>query len=176
MQNPKQHSTSPQATPAADTNPDPLTGASGAHPVGVTAGGVGGGVVGAVVGSAVAGPIGAVVGAVAGTVAGGLAGKEMGEMVNPTEEHKYWSSEYQKRPYYKAGTAYGQYSPAYQYGWESRAANQGKSFEESEEQLARDWDKRRGASSLSWSDAKQATQDAWERNHGARNSPAKSPR
>lgn len=69
-----------------DTNPDPITGQAGAHPLGTGVGAAGVGTAATVVGAAVAGPIGAVVGAVVGSVAGGLAGKSTAESVNPSSE------------------------------------------------------------------------------------------
>jgi hypothetical protein len=148
---------------SCDANRDPLSGAPGAHPVGVGTGAAGGGIAGAVIGAAVGGPIGAAVGAVAGTVAGGLAGKGAAEAINPTAEHAYWRAEYAKRPYFTPGLAYEQYGPAYQYGWESRASNKGKAFKDVETQLARDWESRRGESTLNWNHVKDATHDAWLR-------------
>jgi phage tail tape-measure protein len=65
-------------------NPDPLTGARGAHPVGTGLGAVSGAAAGASIGAA-AGPVGAAVGTVVGAVAGALAGKGAAEAVNPTE-------------------------------------------------------------------------------------------
>ena len=101
-----------------DANRDPITGAPGAHPVGVGAGATGGGATGAAIGGAVGGPVGAVVGAAVGAVAGGLAGKGAAEAVNPTVEDAYWRDNYKTRPYASGGT-YDQYRPAYQHGWES---------------------------------------------------------
>lgn len=75
--------TAPALPPAANT--DPLTGESGAHPVGVGLGAVATGVVGAALG-AIAGPAGVVAGTAAGAVAGGLLGKQAAEAVNPTHE------------------------------------------------------------------------------------------
>ena len=82
-----------------DSNPDPITGEPGAHPVGVAGGGTGGAAAGAAIGGAVGGPIGALVGGAVGAVAGGLAGKAAGEAVNPTEEDTYWKYNYKTRPY-----------------------------------------------------------------------------
>jgi phage tail tape-measure protein len=65
-------------------NPDPLTGARGAHPVGTGLGAVSGAAAGASIGAA-AGPLGAALGTVVGAVAGALAGKGAAEAVNPTE-------------------------------------------------------------------------------------------
>lgn len=148
-----------------DANIDPLSGEPGAHPVGVGAGAAGGAATGALIGTAVGGPIGAGIGAVVGGIAGGYAGKAAAEAVNPTVEHKYWRSEYVNRPYFTPGASYDQYGPAYQYGWESYAANRttGKTFEQVEPQLKQDWESRLGKSKLSWDHAKNATRDAWSR-------------
>lgn len=146
-----------------DANRDPISGEPGAHPVGVGTGAAGGGVAGAVIGGAVGGPIGAGVGAVVGAISGGLAGKGAAEAFNPTVEHEYWGKEFVSRPYYTKGTPYEQYGPAYQYGWESYSAHKGKAFNEVEQQLAGNWERRRGQSQLSWNHVKGASQDAWER-------------
>src|SRR6476659_6013277 len=70
-----------------ETNPDPITGAPGAHPVGVGLGAAAGGIAaGAAAGTLAAGPIGTVVGAAIGAVVGGLAGKGAAESVNPTQD------------------------------------------------------------------------------------------
>src|SRR3954470_12817572 len=102
-----------------DANPDPITGAPGAHPVGTGVGAASGAVAGAALGGAVGGPVGAVVGAAVGGVAGGLAGKGVAEGVNPTAEDAYWRNNYSKRPY-AANRSYDDLAPAYRYGWESR--------------------------------------------------------
>jgi hypothetical protein len=145
-----------------DRNPDPITGAPGAHPIGTGVGAAGAGAAGAAIG-AVAGPIGAAVGAVVGAVAGGLAGKGVAEAVNPTEEDNYWRDNYASRPYVQPGTTYDEYSPAYRYGWESQSRYSGKKFEDVETDLSRDWDRAKGRSRLDWEKAKSAARDAWDR-------------
>ena len=88
----------------ADSNPDPITGEPGAHPVGVGFGtAVGGAAAGAAAG-AMAGPVGTVAGAVIGGVAGGLAGKGIAESIDPTAEDAYWRENYANRSYYDQGT------------------------------------------------------------------------
>jgi phage tail tape-measure protein len=146
-----------------DANPDVITGAPGAHPVGTGVGAAGGGATGAVIGGVVAGPVGAVVGAAVGGVAGGLMGKGAAEVVNPTVEEAYWRENYANRPYYAKETPYPQYAPAYKYGWESRTQNAGKKFEDVEKNLEAGWDKAKGSSNLAWIQAKAATLDAWHR-------------
>jgi len=154
-----------------DAHRDPLSGRAGAHPVGTGIGAATGGVAtGVVAGAAigtVAGPVGtivgAAVGAAVGAVGGGLAGKAIAEEANPTVEHGYWRSNYASRPYVTAGVVYEEYAPAYQYGWESYALHHGKSFDEAEVILERDWHKAKGASKLGWDRAKHAVRDSWNR-------------
>jgi len=145
---------------AGDANRDPLTGAPGAHPVGVGVGAAGGAAAGAAIG-AVGGPVGSAVGAVVGGVAGGLAGKGAAEAVNPTVEDAYWRDNYSKRPYVTAGSTYDTYQPAYRYGWESYGRYKGKKFDDVEPELSRSWDSNKNK--LSWDRAREATRDAWHR-------------
>jgi hypothetical protein len=145
-----------------DTNPDPITGAPGAHPVGTGLGAAGGAAAGAAIGSA-AGPIGTAVGGVAGAVAGGLAGKGIAESIDPTVEDAYWRDNYSSRPYAEKNVPYESYRPAYRTGYEGRTRYRGKKFEQVESDLQRDFERARGNSTLTWEKAKQATRDAWHR-------------
>lgn len=143
----------------ADTNPDPITGAPGSHPVGTGVGAAGAGAAGAAIG-AMAGPAGAVVGAVVGAVAGGLAGKATAEAIDPTAEDAYWRDNHSGRPYAK-GSDYATYQPAYRYGWEARDRYPDRSFDEIEPELASNWRTARGQTKLEWEKAKLAARDAW---------------
>jgi len=153
-----------------DRNPDPITKTPGSHPVGTGVGaavggaaGIGGAAAtGAVVGSG-GGPVGTAVGAAAGAVVGGLVGKGVGEKINPTEEERYWRENYSTRPYVTAGMSYDEYSPAYQYGWESYQKQPNKRFDDIEASLAGGWERAKGKSQLKWDRAKQAARDAWDR-------------
>lgn len=149
----------------AEANEDPLTGAYGAHPVGVALGTAGGAAAGAAVG-AVAGPVGVAVGAAVGGLAGGLAGKGAAEAVNPTLEDAYWRDHYQTRPYVDRDRGYEFYQPAYRFGWESHSQYGRRSFDELDEDLAREWDERRGDSRQTWREARDAARDAWNRVSG----------
>src|SRR5688572_27961145 len=154
-----------------DTNPDPITGAHGSHPVGTGVGAAGGAAAGAAagaaIGAAVGGPIGApiggMIGGIAGAVGGGAAGKAVAESVDPTIEEGYWSNEYNKRTYYGTGMTYDDYGTAYRTGWESRTRYQGRTFEEVEPNVRSDWERNRSSSRLSWDRAKLAARDAWTR-------------
>ena len=144
-------------------NLDPITGTPGAHPVGTGLGAaLGGAAAGAVTGT-VAGPVGTVIGAAVGAIVGGLAGKGIAETIDPTREDAYWRDNYRERPYVDSGSSYDEYGPAYGYGVEAYRKYPGRSFDEVETSLSRDWPKARGSSGLGWDHAKHATRDAWNR-------------
>jgi hypothetical protein len=143
-------------------NRDPLTGETGAHPLGVGVGSAGGAAIGAVVGS-VAGPVGTAVGTAIGGVAGGLTGKGVAEGANPTVEDAYWRENYASRPYVKPGAGYAAYQPAYRFGWESRGRYGELNWDKAEPRLREDWRRTAGANHLSWEEARPAVRDAWDR-------------
>ncbi|HET7730163.1 MAG TPA: hypothetical protein VFK48_09035 [Usitatibacter sp.] len=146
-----------------DANRDPITGAPGSHPVGTGLGAAAGGVAaGAAVGS-VAGPVGTAIGAAVGAVVGGLAGKGVAEMIDPTVEEAYWRENYTSRPYVTSGASFDDYGPAYSYGVDNYARYPGRSFDEVEPELSREWQRAKGRSSLTWEHAKHAARDSWQR-------------
>ena len=145
-----------------DRNPDPISGAPGAHPIGTGLGAAGAGAAGVAIGS-VAGPVGAAVGAVVGAVAGGLAGKGIAESINPTVEEEYWRQNFHTKEYVESGTTYENYHPAYQHGWEGTTRWDYQTWEEAEPELRRDWEANRSDRSMDWERAKHATRDAWQR-------------
>jgi len=153
--------------PTPDSNPDPITGEPGAHPVGVAGGATGGALAGAAIG-AVGGPVGAAIGGAIGAVAGGLGGKAAAEAVNPTEEDAYWRDNYSKRPYARKDSGYDTYAPAYRYGWESASRKEftGRSFEDVEPELQKNWSTYRGPAQTEWRDVRDATRDSFDRVRG----------
>lgn len=144
-----------------DANPDPITGAPGAHPVGTGIGAAGAGAAGTAIGAAVGGPVGAVVGAVVGSVAGGLAGKGIAEKIDPTQEDAHWRESYAKEPYYERDYSYDDYAPAYRTGYSNYTP--GRKFEDSERDLEQHYNANRGSSRLTWDKAKRASRAAWDR-------------
>lgn len=145
-----------------DMNRDPITGAPGAHPVGVGAGTAGGALAGAAVGG-MAGPVGAAVGAVAGGIGGAMAGKAAAEKVNPTAEENYWREAHTREPYYASGLTYDDYAPAYRTGWEGAERYRGRRFEDVDSDLERHYEGIKGKSRLAWEDARHASRAAWHR-------------
>lgn len=147
-------------------NRDPITGAPGAHPVGTGVGAAAGGVAtGAAVGS-FAGPVGTAIGAAVGAVAGGLAGKGVAEAIDPTREDAYWRENYSARPYVEQGSSYDDYGPAYSFGVDAASRSSGRTFEEAEPEMSKQWTDRSGSSKLRWESAKPAARDAWKRIDG----------
>jgi hypothetical protein len=145
----------------ATPNRDPISGAPGAHPLGVGVGAAAGGMAaGAAIGT-VAGPVGTAVGAAVGAVVGGLAGKGVAEAIDPTVELGYWRDNYASRDYVDPARRFEDYAPAYEYGVRRYRADQ--SFDALEPDLAGEWDTARGNSDLEWNDARPAVQDAWTR-------------
>lgn len=74
----------------SERHADPISGASGAHPVGTGLGAAAGGAAAGAAVGAVAGPVGALIGVTVGAVVGGLAGKGVAELMDPTAEGAYW--------------------------------------------------------------------------------------
>ncbi len=60
-------------------------------------------------------------------------------------------------------TPYETYRPAYRVGYEGYGRYPGKTFEEAEVDLRRDYESGKGTASLQWEKAKQASRDAWHR-------------
>lgn len=157
----------PDAPEARDANRDPISGAPGAHPVGVGIGAAATGAAGAAIGSVVPGVgtvIGGAIGAIIGAIGGGYAGKGIAEAIDPTTEDAYWRDELKNRPYYDERFNYeSDYGPAFGYGYAMRSSNANRKFEEVEPELRDQWTTVRGESRLEWDDARDAVADAWTR-------------
>lgn len=144
-------------------NLDPITGTPGAHPIGTGLGAALGGAAAGAAAGTVVGPLGTLIGAAAGAVIGGLAGKGVAEAIDPTVEATYWRDNFSNRPYVETNASYNDYGPAYSYGVSSFGTHKGRSFDEVEPHLSRDWNASKGASNLTWDKAKNASRDAWNK-------------
>ncbi|MDB6152193.1 MAG: hypothetical protein JWL90_646 [Chthoniobacteraceae bacterium] len=145
-----------------DTNPDPITGEPGSHPVATGVGAASGGAAGAAIGMA-GGPVGVVVGAVIGAVVGGLGGKAAGEAVDPTAEDAYWRNEHSKQQYASSEDTFEDYHPAYRTGYEgyTKYGAAGDTFETAEPKLRSEYEASKPK--VAWDKAKAATRAAWTR-------------
>jgi hypothetical protein len=142
------------------SNPDPLTGEAGSHPVSTGVGAASGGLAGAALG-AVGGPVAAAAGAVVGAVVGGLTGKGFGEGLNPTEDETYWREAHSSQPYVTPNDPYESYATAYRVGYEGHGkyAIADETFEDAEPKLMSEylvtnpvvnWERARAASRAAW--------------------------
>ncbi|GEM_PF-2592396 len=76
----------------------------------------------------------------------------------------YWRDNFKTRPYYKEGSTYESYQPAYRYGSDLHDKNAGKKFDELDETSIRsEWEKNPNRGALSWDDAKEPARDAYDR-------------
>lgn len=147
-----------------DLNRDPITGAPGAHPLGVGVGGVAGGAVAGALAGTVFGPLGTLIGAGVGVVAGAAAGKAVAERIDPTGEIDYWREAHRSREYVKPDRDFERdYRPAYEYGIDARERHRDRDWQEVERDLGSQWPHARATSQLDWDDARHAARDAWER-------------
>ncbi len=100
---------------------------------------------------------------ITGAVMGGLAGKGVAEAIDPTKEDAYWRENFRSRHYVAQGATYDDYGPAYGFGVDAARRHPGRSFDDAEFELSRQWTTRNGASTLGWHQAKNAARDAWDR-------------
>ena len=148
--------------PGADSNPDPITGEPGAHPLGVGAGAASAGAAGAAIG-AVGGPVGIVAGAAIGAVAGGLAGKSVAESIDPTNEDGYWQKNHGSQHYAMHGS-YERFSGAYRTGYEGAVRHGAdKDYSEVESDLQSSYEKSKEQGGVTWDRARHAARAAYER-------------
>ena len=151
---------------AHGSNPDPVTRAPGAHPLGTASGAAGFGAAATAIGGVVAGPLGALVGAAVGAIAGGLIGKGAAELVNPTVEDEHWRRRFAGRPYVAPGEPYERYRAAYCYGGVAARRDPCGRWRDVEAELAAGWPAvaaAGGVPDLPWATARLAARDAWDR-------------
>jgi Glycine zipper len=149
--------------PTGGRNADPITGASGSHPVET---GLGAAAVGAASGmavGAVTGPLGAAIGAAVGAVAGGYAGKAIGERIDPTTEDTWLRDNFESRPYVQRGDTFEKYQPAYRYGGAAESRYGCDEFETIEEELESDWHNSNEGPVMPWKHVRDAVKDSYER-------------
>ena len=85
-------------------------------------------------------------------------------MANSTwaDEDKHWRDSYGTRPYGQ-GMDYDTLQGGYRYGYESASRYTGKSWDDVERDLERDWDRYEYRGQSTWQQVKDAVRDAWDR-------------
>lgn len=78
------------------------------------------------------------------------------------ESDRHFESRFQQADYTRENETFDDYRPAYRYGVHARTRHGKREWDKSlEEQLGRDWESNRGASSLPWERAKIGVQEAF---------------
>jgi hypothetical protein len=83
--------------------------------------------------------------------------------IDATVEEAYWRDNYLREPYFERGYTFDDYYPAYRTGWEGRVRYQGRTYEQCERDLQRDYQRNRSGSRLEWAKNRHAVRAAWER-------------
>ena len=144
---------------------DATTAAREVKSVGVGGGMVAGVAAGSAVGTLVGGPVGAVVGGTAGAILGALGGYAAVDAADP--DYGYWRDNFRNQPGFVGDYNFeDDYSPAYRLGYQGRTRYAGKTWEQAEVDLQRDWGAIKGSSRLSWEQARAAGHSAWHRDVG----------
>ena len=154
-----------EETPGTDSNPDPITGEPGAHPLGTGIGAVSGAATGAAMGAA-GGPVGSLIGGAIGALTGGLIGKGIEEHYDPTVEDAYWKENHASQSYAQtSGQPYENYQSAYTTGHQgaSEYATTGSKFEDVEDKLKTKYEQAKDSTAVGWEHAKDATRAAYDR-------------
>jgi hypothetical protein len=149
--------------PKGSRNPDPITGAPGAHPIET---GIAAAVAGAACGLAVgafAGPVAAAIGAAAGGVAGGYAGKGIGELIDPTTEDNWLRDHFDSFTYRDEDETFETYEPAYRYGGQVEAKYGDAGWDAIMDDVEKDWAQSEGYPGMKWPKASPAVKDSYER-------------
>jgi hypothetical protein len=157
--------------PLGPRNADPLTDASGAHPVEAGIGAAIGGVVTGMAIGAVAGPVTAAVGAAIGAVAGGYIGKDVGELIDPTVDGNHPPEGFESNSDVESGERLEECQPAHCNGGEIVESGPGQvDFETMDEALEQDWSAEDEC--VAWNDIRAAVKQGYERSRKIRNKSA----
>ena len=84
---------------------------------------------------------------------------------NWTDEDRYWRTNFSSRPY-AADRDYNTLSGGYRYGVEAANRYPGRSWNDVESDLRRDWDTYQYRGGSTWEQIKDAVRDAWDRMTG----------
>ena len=98
-----------------------------------------------------------------GALVGGFAGQSVAKPVDRAREDAYRQGGFADRCGVDDGSGFDDFGPAYDYGVAAHGRYPGRSFDDVETDLSRDWGGSRGNSRLSWDAARHAVRDAWER-------------
>ena len=78
------------------------------------------------------------------------------------EQDRYWQSNYSTRPY-ASGRTYEDLRGGYRYGYDAAQRYQGRSWDDIESDLSRDWNSYEYRGQSTWESIKDAVRDGWAR-------------
>ena len=80
----------------------------------------------------------------------------------PEQQYRtHFQNNYQQAKYYNTGRTWDDYEPAYKYSYDQYQKNDGRKFEDVENDLERGWETTKANSRLAWNEAKEAVRDGW---------------
>ena len=92
------------------------------------------------------------------------AGRERNSVGQTESQTAYWRDRYQHEPYYRQGTGFDRYEPAYRAGIDGNALYRGHRFDEVEADLRSNYETRTGSQAMAWDQgASAACRAAWDR-------------
>lgn len=83
--------------------------------------------------------------------------------MNESEHDSYWRKTHADQPYARKEYTYENYAPAYRLGAEAYEKYGERGFDDSEEDIARDYEKTVGDEGLPWDHARHAVQAVWSK-------------
>lgn len=98
-----------------------------------------------------------------GVLVAGPEARSRVETMASTVEDDYWRTHYANQEYVEPNAPYSAYQPAYRTGYEGRSQYPGKTYDEVEADLRRDYEKSKDHARLAWDKARNAARAAWNR-------------
>ena len=83
-----------------------------------------------------------------------------------SEHENYWREKHSAQPYASEDYGYEHYAPAYRTGTEGFTKYSGRSYDDAEDDLARDYEVNVGEGGLPWDHARHAVRAAWAKLSG----------
>jgi hypothetical protein len=74
---------------------------------------------------------------------------------------RHFEDSFRNSPFFRSGSEWQDYEPAYRHGYESYDRHRGKRFDEVESELAQSWNTTHRGSKLGWQEAREAVRDGW---------------
>jgi hypothetical protein len=82
-------------------------------------------------------------------------------MLDSADYNRHFADSFKDSSFFRPGSEWQDYEPAYQYGYQSFDRHRGRRFEEVEPELAQAWNTTRRGSKLGWAEAREAVREGW---------------